>query len=344
MVRKFCVRCGSLESKDSPIIDGLCPKCFVNERRIVELPNKVELTICSSCGALYARGRWVRLEYMSLEELLEYYINNIELSKAKVYPGFTNVSVKVEELSGEKAVIKVTATYGNIELSQEMILDVHITRKLCPRCFNIRSGAYEALIQVRFEGRGLSDINNFIARLVSNPKYGEYISEVKEVRGGYDIKVLSQSLARQLALMFRNEFGAKIITSWTNTSIVSGKRHSKLTISVRIPTLYEGDIIEVNGEVMLLVRKGRKYLILRRLSDWHTLRITYDELWSRGFKVLSEREYVLVKGKVLSYEGGKAVIQNIDTGEIHYMQLPKLKDLGSDVSLLIYKGKTYVLR
>ncbi len=345
MGRRFCVRCGKVESEDTPIINGLCPECFIKERYLIKLPHKFSITVCSGCGSLYIKGKWVYVGFDE-NEIIRYYISNALIKRDTVYPEATDVSIDEVNYAPDRTLVKVSAAVGGVRLSQELITEVVIRRRLCPRCIKIKTGSYEALIQIRYEG---GNVDRELERKILNhlSRFGrliESISEIKSVKDGLDIKVLNQGVARQVANIIKREFGAKITQSWEDAGYVSGKRHSKLTISLRLPALRRGDIIEVGNDLNVVddVSKGR--LVIRRLKDWKIIKLSYEELWSLGFRRLSLKDYSLVSGKILNYEGGKAVIQEVTSGAIYYVRLPLLKDLGSDVTLLIYKGKAYLLR
>jgi len=345
MGRRFCVRCGVLESSNQPIIDGLCPKCFIKERTIVNLPTKVEVTICSLCYALYSMGRWVNVG-LRLEEVLEYYINKVLIKRENTYPGFNDVKAQVVRVSGGKIEVIVRGTYRNASLSQKLITNVRINYRLCPRCLKIKTGGYEALIQIRFEGGVDRRLGREVLKLISkHERIMTSITDVEEVKEGLNIKLMSQSVARQLANIVKKKYGAKVVQSWTDAGYVSGKRHSKLTISLRLPTLRREDIIVVGEkDIALVVDVGESFIRLMRLSDGKEIKLTYDNLWSKGFRKLTPKEYVIIKGKVLGYEGGYAVIQEVTTGNIYRVRPHILKDLGSDAEVLIYKGEAYLLR
>ena len=206
MGRRFCVRCGVLESSDRPIIDGLCPKCFTKERSIVNLPSKIEITVCSSCYALYFMGKWVNAG-LRLDEILEYYINNALMKRENIYPGFRDVRAQVIRVGGGKVEVIVKGTYRGVTLSQRMITDVRVTYRLCPRRLKVKTGGYEALIQIRFEGSVDKRLGREVLELISRYKrIVSSITDIEEVKEGLNIKLMSQGVARQIANIIRKEF------------------------------------------------------------------------------------------------------------------------------------------
>ncbi|MCD6428624.1 MAG: hypothetical protein J7L12_03300 [Desulfurococcales archaeon] len=345
MGRRFCVRCGSEEGPGNPIIDGLCPKCFVNERSIIKLPNTIKITICPVCGSVYYKGSWIRLAG-DLSDVLEYLINNYYLTSGRnsVYSGFTDVSVKVINIDEGKAYLSVKGTYKGTEISHEYAVNMRVDKRLCPRCTKVRGRHFEAIVQIRSEVPIRPEVVERISLVLSRMKgLEENIVEVKEYRDGVDIKLLSQSVARHLANILKREFAAKIIQTWKDSGYVSGKKHSKLTISVRVPGLLEGDIVEVDDvlAVVTSVKQGR--VVLRRLDNGGQLRLDQSNLWEKNVRLLTPKDYAVLNAIVLGYEGGKAIVQAEESGNVYYITAPKLFKPGSRVKILIYKGRTYLM-
>ncbi|MCD6340765.1 MAG: hypothetical protein J7L51_02300 [Desulfurococcales archaeon] len=345
MGRRFCVRCGSEEGPDNPIIDSLCPKCFVNERSIIKLPNTIKITICPVCGSVYYKGSWIKLGD-DLSEVLEYLINNYYLTSGRgaIYDGFTDVSVKVININEGKAYLSVKGTYKGTEISHEYAVNIRVVKRMCPKCTKVRGRHFEAVVQIRSEVPIRSEVVERISLVLSRMKgLEENIVEVKEYRDGVDIKLLSQSVARQLANILKREFAAKITQTWKDSGYVSGRKRSKLTISVRVPGLLEGDIVEVDNvlAVVTSVKQGR--VVLRRLDDGGQLRLDQSSLWERNVKLLTPKDYAVLNAIVLGYEGGKAVVQAEESGNVYYIAAPKLFKPGTGVKILIYKGRTYLM-
>ncbi len=345
MGRRFCVRCGSEEGPDNPIIDGLCPKCFINERSIIKLPNIIRIIICPLCGSVYYKGSWTRLG-SDLSEVLEYLINNYYLTSGRdaVYDGFTDVSVKVINIDEGKAYLSVKGVYKGTEISHDYAINIRVVKRLCPKCTKVRGKHFEAVVQIRSEVPIRPEVVEKISLVLSRTRGLEgNIVEVKEYRDGVDIKLLSQSVARHLANILRREFAAKIIQTWKDSGYISGKKHAKLTISVRVPGLLEGDIVEVDDvlAVVTSVKQGR--VVLRRLDNGGQLRLDQSNLWEKNVKLLTPKDYAVLDAIILGYEGGKAVVQAEESGNVYYITAPRLSKPGTRVKILIYKGRTYLM-
>ncbi len=343
MGRRFCVRCGREEGPDTPIIDGLCPKCFMKERGILELPTKIRVTICPICGALYIHGDWVRVGE-SVEDAIEYFINETIVKRHNIYPGLEDVKVKVVRMDSGMIHLRIMARYKDVSLSQDAVTHVELHKKPCPPCLRSRSGSYEAMLQIRTVAPVRFDVMRDIGnRLAKVKEFRESIVEIKEHKDGVDVKLSNQAIGRYVANILKREYAAKITMTWENTGYLGGKRRSKLTISARLPGLVSGDIIEYGGELaeVMKLKKGR--VIIKRLSDGKVVSLRHDEIWKGDFRYLNEKDYAILDGRILNYEGGKAVVQATGSGNIYFIKSPRILNLGSRVKILIYKGKAYLL-
>jgi len=342
MGRRFCVRCGAEERDDLPIIDGLCPKHFLEERRILELPSKVFITMCPSCGSVKVSNVWVPTDG-SVTHALETYMNKALIRKRRVYPGFTDIKIRVKGLISDKAVVEVSGRYKGVILRQELQVGFEIDRRLCPICSSVRNESYEAIVQVRTEGPPREEVFRRVAERIIRMHEFRDVVKVEESREGIDLKFRSVSSARAVSSLLRSEFSARIKQTWKDYGFIRGRKHGRLTVSARIPSLMRGDIVEVGDSLMRVadVRSNGAF-VLKDLSTGSLKELGHDDLWVKGFKLLTSKDYGLITGRIINYEGGKAVIQT-DSGGIYYIRPPKILDLGSSVEILIYKGRQYLL-
>ncbi len=343
MGRRFCVRCGKEEGPDTPIIDGLCPKCFMKERGILKLPTKIRVTTCPMCGALYIHGNWIHVGE-NVEDAIEYFINETLVKRHNIYPGLEDVKAKVVRMDSGVIHLRIMARYKGVRMTQDAVTHVELHKKPCPLCLRNRSGSYEAMLQIRTVAPARFDVMRGIGnRLAKVKEFRESIVEIKEHKDGVDVKLNNQAIGRYVANILKREYAAKITMTWENTGYLGGKRRSKLTISARLPGVVSGDIIEYGGEPAEVMRLKKGRIIVKRLSDGKIMTLRHEDLWRSGFRYLDEKDYAVLDGRILNYEGGKAVVQATDSGNIYFIKSPRILNLGSHVKILIYKGKAYLL-
>ncbi len=341
-MRRFCVRCGALESNNNPLIDHLCLKCFLKERTIAEVPKKLEVVFCPSCGRVYIGGRWLDLGN-SVPEVVEALLNNY--TKLKVTQPFTHVKFKVTGFLREStARIEVNARVKGIDVSQTVVTDIKMRKQLCPQCHRIRGKGFEAVVQIRSLSGLKEQVSEAIEIMNRLKDVSSNVSEVEWLKEGVDIRFLSQGAARKLANVLKKELGAKVKLTWKQAGVKGGKRHSKLTISVRLPGLKQGDLIILDNRPNLILNVTQSGVEALDLSSGRKRKLSYDALWSSEVKYLREgKDYVITYGRVLGYQGGKAVVQLGDTGSIYYLQTLKMYEVGEKVKVLVYKGVPYLM-
>ncbi len=52
-LKRFCPACGS---EKGPFIQGLCRECFLQKQKLVEVPEKIEVTHCPVCNKIKLKG------------------------------------------------------------------------------------------------------------------------------------------------------------------------------------------------------------------------------------------------------------------------------------------------
>ena len=55
----FCVKCGR-DCEES--LYGMCIDCWLDGRKLTELPHHVDLRVCTNCGEFQFGDRWVKKE------------------------------------------------------------------------------------------------------------------------------------------------------------------------------------------------------------------------------------------------------------------------------------------
>jgi nonsense-mediated mRNA decay protein 3 len=224
-MRRFCYRCGTLESDAGPLIQGLCQRCF-SETPLLLAPGEIEVKVCKRCGAYRLGGHWhrqasrglvdsaVRATVLGSIRLLRYGKSGIRTMRpAEAKDVVVDVKPAVKE-----SLVTVTAV-GKVHPLQakpkeeEKTMKLSLTYATCEICGLKRAGHHEAILQLRGvpSERTLSEMSEALERLAQNagragPK--DFIADIKELRGGLDIYVSSVSLAKKMSALLKSKFGA----------------------------------------------------------------------------------------------------------------------------------------
>ena len=139
----FCVKCGE-ECEES--IDGLCISCWLDGRRLVDLPHHVDLHVCANCGEYDYGGRWVRRDPMVA-------IQDAAADAVMVVRGadVTSISTSVEEQDPRTFVVTVHAGCDvmGYPADGEASTIVRVKNTVCRRCSRQLGSYYEAILQIR---------------------------------------------------------------------------------------------------------------------------------------------------------------------------------------------------
>lgn len=243
-MRRFCYNCGALESKENPLIGGLCQRCLAS-RPLLHLPT-LELVTCPKCGAVRIGGNWLNVG-------LEEGVKMLALSSIKVaiLVGNTwefvplehakNVQVETEvkkEKSGLKAVAKATWKFSEERaelIQQQVIAEVRVKKELCRVCRLKSGGYYEAILQVR--GGDTVTIRRILEEEATRANMEDarvFVTKIQEVSGGLDFYLSSVALARRLGKILKQRFGAELQESAKLVGQVGGRRRYRVSVLARL--------------------------------------------------------------------------------------------------------------
>lgn len=335
---RFCSRCGVEEP--AVIVDGLCVRCLVEEGRAVRPPKNVKVVVCPSCGSIKLEGKW--LDGIALEEFLK----ELMWRESKFHREFKPNSLSIS-IEGSKIIARFEGLIKTSEVIKEFLIDLTMSKSLCPHCSKVKSGYYEAIIQVRTYSETLNESlrGKLVNTLLKYANTSKNISEIEFVRKGLDVKVLSVSVARKIANDLISMYGGTSVESWKAVGIsADGRKASKLTISLRLLGLTCGDLIMFKGIPALVEEVSQGSARVRALDSGNLIRLHAHDLSSGDVVILDRGEYELVEGYVVSVSDDKAVVRDVRRGRI--FELPAYEGLlsGLKVRLLIYKDRIYLAR
>ncbi|RLG85634.1 MAG: hypothetical protein DRO39_05125 [Thermoprotei archaeon] len=281
---RFCARCGAPEAPDRPIIAGLCPRCYVEVRRPVEISQRVEITYCPRCYSIRVRGRW--LPVSSYEEFMERAKELIRSGIRARDPNAKLLSVDVSmEFDEPRARVTVALLLGGrAVVSIEREVAVSWRRRLCPMCFRRAGGTFEAVVQVRFFNYDERVVEKLKSIALSS-EFANDVVELEENRWGFDVKVGSSFVAKRLAEVLRRsvDLPSKLVESFGDVRRSrDGRRRGRLYISLRFINLRRGDYLVYRGRAYTVDSVSRHGVVLED-SSGRRMRVSYAEL-IEGFR------------------------------------------------------------
>ncbi|WP_297494874.1 60S ribosomal export protein NMD3 [Thermococcus sp.] len=351
MSERFCYRCGISESEGGPLIGGLCQVCYRKENPVLLIGDEINTELCQNCGSYKKRGIWVDPKSYELEELIFEVAENAlleeledsfsdEIREYEVLP--SDELEEIDDLPVGRAVVsfepvdfhiehfpaiivyKVRVKARTHELQRELhdekkTVTVYVRQTVCPRCQKFLGGYFEAILQVRAEGRPLSDeerkaigklVEEKVDEIMQKDRMG-FIQDTIEKEEGLDFYMGSTSSARKIAQAIKERFGGTISEAYELVGMdrQTSREVYRTSVSVRIPKFRKGDIVsDRKGNVYEVERVDGKGLTLRNLENWENEHLDWKT---------AKREQV----DTLEHEETEAMVTSVTPGEVQLMDM-----------------------
>ncbi|WP_297062823.1 60S ribosomal export protein NMD3 [Thermococcus sp.] len=351
MSERFCYRCGISESEGGPLIGGLCQVCYRKENPVLLIGDEINTELCQNCGSYKKRGIWVDPKSYELEELIFEVAENAlleeledsfsdEIREYEVLP--SDELEEIDDLPVGRAVVsfepvdfhiehfpaiivyKVRVKARTHELQRELhdekkTVTVYVRQTVCPRCQKFLGGYFEAILQVRAEGRPLSDeerkaigklVEEKVDEIMQKDRMG-FIQDTIEKEEGLDFYMGSTSSARKIAQAIKERFGGTISEAYELVGMdrQTSREVYRTSVSVRIPKFRKGDIVsDRKGNVYEVERVDGKGLTLRNLENWENEHLDWKT---------AKREQV----DTVEHEETEAMVTSVTPGEVQLMDM-----------------------
>ncbi|MCJ7450252.1 MAG: 60S ribosomal export protein NMD3 [Candidatus Nanohaloarchaeota archaeon QJJ-9] len=225
-MQKFCPRCGE-EVEKVYGNKGLCKDCFIDKEEFVEIPDEIEFRQCSVCKDYKLGNVWK--EYKTDQNLVYDLISQYEKDNVDMSASYRK--------KGEKYVVNVMMVKEvdekELKQTKEVVLKPEKTQ--CDKCSKFRGGYYNALLQLRgnITEDSLGELMDRASDL-TNEDRNDFVADVVEKHGGYDIYTSTRSMAENLVNILKEKFEMEVKRSKKLVGKEDGQKVYKSTISARI--------------------------------------------------------------------------------------------------------------
>lgn len=254
----FCVKCGR-DCEES--LNGLCIDCWLDGRKLTELPHHVDLKVCTNCGEFLFGDRWVK-------KSLEVAVQDAAVDALSVIRD-AKVTAVSTTYDCQDPYVYVVNVHSDCDVmgyltSDDVSTIVRIKNNVCKRCSRQLGSYYEAILQIRTGAKGgltpeqreesLAFTEDYVERAASTNK-SLFITKMEIVTGGVDVYLSSISLGKNLAKEFSELYCAetkespKLVGQTTD-----GQDMYRLTYLVRLPEYHVGDVVIHEGRYCKLIR------------------------------------------------------------------------------------------
>ena len=292
----FCPRCGDPVPERAEPLPGmprekdavLCDSCYFEDFDLVDAPERIEVRVCSQCGAVHKGNRWVDVgaqDYtdVAVEEVSE--ALGVHLSAEDVRWG-------VEPEQVDENNIRMHCTFSGVvrdtHVEETVTVPVLISRQTCKRCGRIAGGYYSSIVQIRAEDRdptkeearrAIEIAESYIAERQETGDRNAFISEITETDDGPDIKISTNQMGGGVAKHVVRELGGHVNEYPTLvTEDGDGNEVYRVTYAVRLPKFTPGEVIDTDDDGgPVLVRSVRGNLKGVRLDSGDQYEARFEE-------------------------------------------------------------------
>ncbi len=322
---EFCPRCGDpVLHREEPLPGTprdrerlLCDACYFEDFDLVDAPERIEVDVCSQCGAVHQGNRWVDI---GARDYTDVAIEEVSAALG-VHLDAEDVSWAVDPEQVDQNTIRMHCQFSGLVrgtyLEEEVVVPVLISRGTCRRCGRIAGGYYAGEVQVRATGRTPTaeeiDRAEEIARelVADHEADGDrdaFVTDIDETPEGPTIKLSTNSLASTVADRITREFGGTVEDHPTLvTEDEDGNEVYRVTFAVRLPKFVPGDVIDPeDGDGPVLVRSAKGNLKGVRLTSGEPYEAAYEDGATPDARKLGTREDA-VETTVVTVEDDHAV-------------------------------------
>jgi len=260
--REFCPRCGDTVPERREPLPGdprgrdalLCDDCYFEDFELVDAPDRIEVLVCSGCGAVRRGESW---RDVGARDYTDVAVDEVAEALG-VHVDAQEVEWGVEPEQVDENTVRMHCRFSGVVRgtlrSAEVMVPVKISRGTCDRCGRIAGGYYAGIVQVRADERALTpaeraealDIaESYVADQESDGDREAFITEVKETDDGPDIKLSSNRLAQNVATRITESLGGSFESYPTLvTEDSDGNEVYRVTFAVRLPRYAPDEIID----------------------------------------------------------------------------------------------------
>ncbi len=271
---RFCARCGRGEAPGSPLVGGLCPECFVSTRRLVEVPERIEVVRCRVCGAVRTRGgRFSRID-------AEDYVRGIVeecVAKGRLAEGVERATVSGIELREEEALVGVVGEAAGTVLRQNLRVRLTVEETTCPECFMRKAGSFGALVQLR---PGNPRAARLVSRIAGELEGQPGVVEIKREGDGVDVYVVEKSAAARIVGRLKASYVTRVVSTWEGFKYA--QRRPRAVFSVRVYAVERGDAVELPGGIYEVVEVSPRAVVLRNPGTGDVFSLDLGSFWRRS--------------------------------------------------------------
>ena len=202
---KFCPMCGKETEQLYGDEKKLCAECYPKKNDLLNIPDKVKITVCGVCGRMRKAGEWV--EAYSMHEQL-----------GEKFSDFAEDDVEMElqfwEDDEEEIQVRVHAFKGEMKGEYDTKVDFQTVQ--CQDCSKFEGGFYKVKLQLRGD-EPLEPVSNDIvdvAAEATNDTRTDFLSNIDDTDHGFDFFLSTERITKKILSMLRDEYDPDVKRSY----------------------------------------------------------------------------------------------------------------------------------
>ncbi len=277
----FCYKCG----KEAPLTDGLCSACYASEHSLISLKRRYDIVACKTCDS-FQMGEW--MPFTNVEDIMERIIQKAAGKDKLVFvEDFSNpvhefiqcmyaMTYCDEYWIIEARFFGFDDPFSEVSIRENHVFELHFKFTVCPSCSKKYGGYYEAILQIRRDGRYLTqEEKDFYLSEVTRLSDVElktfnmaFITQVLPKKEGIDFQMGSIKVTKKIAWALQSSYGGTVTESYRLAGFdrQAGKERYRATIAIRMPIFEKGLFVLYEGRLWKIVHAVGK-LILRNFDE-----------------------------------------------------------------------------
>jgi nonsense-mediated mRNA decay protein 3 len=287
--RQFCPRCGD-PIEGEPEAGGrtpLCTDCYFDDFDLVDAPERIEVLVCATCGAVKRGNRWVDVGARDYTDVAI----DVVTEALSVHVAADEFSWQVDPEQVDENTIRMhcylSAVVRGEPIEEHLTVPVKISRGTCTRCGRIAGDSYASTVQIRARGRTPTDaetqraldiVTDYVREREADGDRDAFITEIDETSDGADVKLSTTKLGQAVSERIVRRFGGEMDESATLvTEDEDGEEVYRVTYAVHLPEFTPGDVIDpADDDGPVLVSSAR--------GNLKGIRVTTGESYEAAFE------------------------------------------------------------
>lgn len=334
-----CPKCG--EDCDR-LFGNVCRACFFKNFKLIEVPLVLHLRICSRCGAYYRKNHWEKMG--SLEEVV---LKTVE-DALSIHEMAENIELYLEPRNITpyrfmvRAEVKATVMGEPVYSKSEVEAEVRVKREACDMCSREAGGYFEAIIQIRANGRyptedekkrSMEIAGEVVRQMKKKGDRMAFITHELEIKEGLDFYMGSMNASKHICRQLSSELGGSFSESPSLVGMKDGKDVYRITYSMRLPEFRPGDVVYFREKVIEIKSSSKKINGLDLTNGGSRFIAKAEEF--KGAEKLARTEDA-VQAVLISIEENAILVLDPETYETVTVRKPAsfTAEAGSEIKVL----------